>query len=115
MEPRNEAYYGFLSGVGTTISERLKIEGGFGLFEQDQIQNVQSTNNPLYGEMITAMGITGQISFKSREDMDFASSEDLRLYQNNPDVMRDTYIYHPSLDGFGAIVQAEINILVTLG
>ncbi|MEC7985674.1 MAG: hypothetical protein VX278_10960, partial [Myxococcota bacterium] len=110
-EPRNEAYYGFLSGIGTTINENLKIEGGFGLFEQDQIKNVQSTDNELYGEMITAMGFTGQISYKSRTDLAFASSEDLRLYQNNPDVMRDTYIFHPTLDGFGTIVQAEINVL----
>ncbi len=110
-EPRNEAYYGHLFGAGITINDNLKIEGGAGLFQQDQIKNVQSTDNELYGSMINALGYTGQISFKTRKDMQFSSSEDLRLYQNRPESLRDSYIFHPSLEGFGAILQAEVNVL----
>jgi hypothetical protein len=110
-EPRNEAYYGFLGGAGMTFAENLKIEGGVGLFQQDQIKNVQSTDNELYGSMINALGYTGQISYKTSQKMKFSSSEDLRLYQNRPENMRETYIRHPSFDGFGAVFKAEVNIL----
>ena len=110
-EPRNESYYGVLGGGGITINDNLKVEGGVGLFQQDQIKNVQSTDNVLYGSMINALGYCGQISFKTSSDLRFSSSEDLRLYQNKPESMRDTYIYHPSFDGLGAIFKAELNVL----
>lgn len=110
-EPRNEAYYGFLGGGGIKLTENLKVEGGVGLFQQDQIKNVQSTDNELYGSMINALGYTGQISYKTSDKLKFRGSEELFLYKNNPDSLRDTYIFHPSFDGFGAFFMAEINVL----
>ena len=110
-EPRNQTYYGVLAGAGIVPSENLRIEGGWALFQQDQIKNVQNTNNPLYGEIINAMGYTGQVSYKTRDDMEFFQSADLRLYQNDPDAPPRKYIRHRQLDGFGAIFQSEINVL----
>lgn len=110
-EPRNQAYYGFLAGAGTKIGKKFKVEASYGMFQQDQIENVQSTDNPLYGEMINAVGYAAQVSYKTRNDMNFPQNEDLRLYRNQPDTVRDTYIRHRSIDGFGAIFQAELNYL----
>ena len=110
-QPRNQTYYGLLGGAGIAPSPNLRLEIGSGWFQQDQIKNVPDTNSPLYGEIIQAIGYTGQISYKTRSDMKFFQSADLRLYRNDPNFGRDTYISHSELDGFGAIVQAEINVL----
>ena len=40
--PRNQTYYGVLAGAGITPSENVKLEGGWALFQQDQIKNVQN-------------------------------------------------------------------------
>ena len=69
------------------------------------------TPNPLYGEIITALGFSGQISYRTRTDMRFLQSADLRLYQNKPEMMKDGYITHTDVDGFGALFQAEVNSL----
>lgn len=110
-EPRNQTYYGYLSGAGVTIADKLKLEVGAGSFQQDQIKNVQDTDNPLYGELITAVGFAGQIAYRTRSDMRFIQSADLRLYQNKPDIIKDSYIRHSKLDGFGALFQAEVDAL----
>ena len=89
-----------MAGAGIVPSENLRIEGGWALFQQDQIKNVQNTNNPLYGEIINAMGYTGQVSYKTRDDMEFFQSADLRLYQNDPDAPPRKYIRHRQLDEF---------------
>ncbi|MEC8382260.1 MAG: hypothetical protein VXZ96_18155 [Myxococcota bacterium] len=110
-EPRNQTYYGYLAGAGVLIADKLKFEVGAGSFQQDQIKNVQDTENPLYGEIITALGFSGQISYRTRTDMRFLQSADLRLYQNKPEMMKDGYITHTDVDGFGALFQAEVNSL----
>ncbi len=110
-ETWNQAYYGFLGGAGVTIADRIKVEGGVGMFQQDQLKAVKSTTSDLYGEIIDAMGICGQISWRSRTDLGFPSSADLRLVRNSPDFMRDTYISHPNIDGLGLILLAEANSL----
>ena len=110
-QPRNQAYYGMLSGAGTTIGNELRLEVGFGSFQQGQLRNVQDTSSSLYGEMITAAGYSGQIAFRSREDINFFQSADLRLYRNSPEFVKDTYISHRQIDGFGLIIQGEINRL----
>ena len=38
-------------------------------------------------------------------------SADLRLYRNDPNFGRDTYISHSELDDVWTIIQAEINVL----
>lgn len=110
-QPRNQAYYGALGGAGTTIGNKLKLEVGIGSFQQGQLRNVQDTSSSLYGEMITAAGYSGQIAYRTREDLRFFQSADLRLYRNNPDFIKDSYISHSQIDGAGLIVQGEINRL----
>ena len=66
---------------------------------------------PLYGEIINAIGYCGQLSWRSRNDMRFMSSEDLRLMKNDAESQRDTYIQHRNIEGFGIMVQAEANVL----
>jgi hypothetical protein len=107
----NQAYYGNLFGAGTMLGDSIKIEGGAGLFQQGQILNVDETTSPLYGELIEAVGVAGQVAWKSREDMDFFQSADLRLVRNQPDFVRETYISHDQIEGTGIIVQAEVNHL----
>jgi hypothetical protein len=109
---RNAAYYSVLAGAGLDFQGKLRIEAGTGLFQQGQIINVQDTSSPLYGEMITAWGTSGQVSYRSTTDIPFIQSSELRLYRNSPEYMRDTYITNRFLEGFGFLVQAEINSLV---
>ena len=110
-ETRNQAYYGLLAGAGAEVVERLRVEGGLGSFDQGQILNITDTSSDLYGAPIQAFGVCGQIAYRTTPDLDFISSADLRLYRNEPDFARDTYIVHRQLDGFGALVQAEGNLL----
>jgi len=108
---RNQTYYGMLSGAGVQIADRLKLEAAFGSFQQGQFLNVDNTDSQLYGNMIVAMGMAGQIAFRSRTDLDFIQSADLRLYRNEPDNVRDSYTSHPQIDGVGIIVQTEVDRL----
>ncbi|MCB9761920.1 MAG: hypothetical protein H6739_18985 [Alphaproteobacteria bacterium] len=109
---RNATYYSFLSGAGLNLlNDRLKLEAGLGSFQQGQIINVRDTSSPLYGEIISALGTSGQISYRSTNELPFIQSSELRLYRNAPEFMRDTYIRHRQLDGFGWLVQAEVNRL----
>lgn len=110
-ETRNQTYYGLLAGGGVELIDKLKIEVGAGSFQQGQILNVSDSDSELYGELITAAGVSGQVSFRTRTDLDFITSGELRLYRNDADNQRDTYIKHVNIDGVGAIVQAEINML----
>ena len=108
---RNQAFYGYLGGAGTEIGDNLKLEIGVGSFQQGQIQNVDYTTSTLYGEIINAIGYAGQFAWRSNVDLKWIESADLKLYRNSPDFVRDTYINHRSLDGFGVLVQGEINRL----
>ena len=110
-EQHFEAYWGTLIGGGIQLGEKFKVEAGFGTFQQGQMLNVQDTSSPLYGEMINALGVAGQVAFRSSTDLDFIQSADLRLYRNGPDHQRETYIKHVHVDGLGVLVQAEINRL----
>ena len=107
---RNQAYYSFLSGAGMQVGNML-FEVGAGLFQQGQLENVPDASSPLYGRMISAYGLSGQVGWRSSDDIDFIQSGELRLYRNAPEYMRDTYISHGSHDGFGMLVQAEANLL----
>ncbi len=107
----NQAFYGFLSGAGVMIADRLKLEGAFGSFQQGQMLNVADTSSPLYGEMIVAAGYAAQVAWRNRGDMRFIESADLRLYRNGPDFVKETYISHDVIDGFGMLVQAEVDRL----
>jgi len=111
LRKNNQAYYGILAGAGTILNEKLKLEAGMGSFQQGQILNVDDTTSPLYGEMILAAGLSGQIAFRTRSDLDFIESADLKLYRNSPDFVKDTYISHRTLDGTGLLVQAELDRL----
>ena len=110
-QPRNQAYYGLLAGGGISPTDNFKFEFGTGWFQQDQIKNVPNTDSPLYGEMINAMGYSAQVSYKTRSDIKFFKSADLSLYRNTAETMRNGYISHSEIDGFGMIYQAEIDIL----
>ncbi|MCB9609843.1 MAG: hypothetical protein H6741_26310 [Alphaproteobacteria bacterium] len=110
---RNATYTSLLSGAGLNLlDDRFKAEVGLGSFQQGQILNVRDTSSPIYGEMITALGTSAQLSFRTQADISWIQSSELRLYRNSPEFMRDTYISHREVDGFGFMVQAEVNRLV---
>ncbi|MCB9778166.1 MAG: hypothetical protein H6742_06365 [Alphaproteobacteria bacterium] len=106
----NTTYYGVLAGGGLLVGKLFKVEVGAGSFQQDQFDNVDAASE-LYGDYITALGTAGQVAFRSTEDLSFIQSGDLRLYRNEPDAAKDSYIRHRKLDGAGVIVQAEIDRL----
>lgn len=108
---RNAAYYAVLAGGGLNFGDKLRLEVGAGLFQQGQILSTTDTSSPLYGELINALGTSAQVSYRTSTDIPFIQSSELRLYRNQPEYMRDTYITHRFLDGFGVLVQAEINSL----
>jgi hypothetical protein len=108
---RNQAYYGALFGGGVQLGENVKLEMGLGSFQQGQIQNVDSTTSTLYGEPIVALGYAGQVAWRSTPDLNWIESADLKLYRNSPDFVKESYISHRQLDGFGILVQGEVNRL----
>jgi hypothetical protein len=108
---RNQAYYGYLVGAGTEIGDQLKLEVGAGTFQQGQIQNVDYTTSTLYGEIINSLGYAGQVAWRSTADLGWIESADLKLYRNSPEFVTDSYISHRQVDGFGMLVQAEIDRL----
>ncbi len=108
---RNTVYYSTLFGAGLSLGDRVRVEGGLGFFQQGESRNGASAASPLYGELINAVGTSGQIAFRSTPELDFIQSSELRLYRNAPDYVRDSYISHHSLDGFGILIQAEANRL----
>jgi hypothetical protein len=57
------------------------------------------------------MGGCAQVAFRTTKDIDYITTQELRLYRNTPDFVRDSYLSHRELDGFGVLVQAEINVL----
>lgn len=110
-QTRNQAYYGLLAGGGIELFERLRLEAGAGSFDQGQILNITDTSSELYGAPIQATGLCAQIAYRTNPEIDFITSADLRLYRNAPDFVKDSYIYHRTLDGVGVLVQAEANVL----
>lgn len=108
---RNATYNSALGGLGVALGQKFKAELGAGLFQQGQIINVRDTSSPLYGELIKARGLSGQLAFRSTEELRFIQSAELRLPRNSPDFVKDTYIFHNDLDGFGVLAQVELNRL----
>lgn len=108
---RNQAYYGLLGGAAIQPMKKLKLDLGAGWFQQGQLTNVGDTTSPLYNAPIIASGACAQISVRSTEDIDFISSNELKLYRNAPEFVRDTYFSHRKVEGFGLLVQSEINML----
>lgn len=107
----NEAYWGGLAGGGVEIGKFLRLEAGVGNFQQGQLTNVGDVQSPLYNAPITALGGSAQISVRTNPELDYISSSELKLYRNAPEFMRDSYISHRRIDGFGLLVQSEINVL----
>jgi hypothetical protein len=108
---RNQAFYGLLAGGGMEFAEKLKVELGAGSFEQGQLTATDDASDDLYGEPVSAMGFAGQVAWRSTTELAFIQSSELRLYRNSPDYVKDSYIGHDQLDGFGMLVQAEWNYL----
>jgi hypothetical protein len=106
-----EAYWGALVGGGTEITKYAKVEVGAGSFQQGQLLNVKDVTSPLYAAPINAIGACAQVSFRTSEDLKWASSNELKLYRNAPEFVRDSYISHRETAGVGVIVQAEGNYL----
>jgi hypothetical protein len=51
------------------------------------------------------------VAFRTRGDLAFIESNDLKLYRNSPETAKDTYIGHRQVDGVGLLVQAEADML----
>jgi hypothetical protein len=108
---RNQSYRSLLAGAGTQIGENFLVEAGAGAFQQGQLENVPDSTSILYGRMINAFGVSTQLGWRSTTELDFIQSGELRLYQNSPDQMRDSYIRHANVKDFGVLIQAEVNYL----
>ncbi len=108
---RNQAFYGLLAGGGVELAEKFKVEAGVGSFEQGQLLATDDSSSALYGEPVSAMGVAGQVAWRSTSELAFIQSSELKLYRNGPDFQKDSYIDHDQLDGFGMLVQAEWNWL----
>ncbi len=108
---RNQAFYGILAGGGLQLAERFKVEGGVGSFQQGQITTSSETASALFGEPIKALGLAGQLAWRSTPELRFIESAELSLYRNGPDFVKDSYISHDQLDGFGMLAQVEWNYL----
>ncbi len=108
---RNQTYYGSLAGAGVQLGDNFKIEAGAGSFQQGQILNVDSTTSTLYGEPIVALGAAAQLAWRSTSGLRWIESADLKLYRNSPEFVKDSYISHQQIDGFGVLVQAEVDRL----
>lgn len=106
-----QAYYGGMAGLGGEIGDHLRLEAGAGSFQQGQLLAEASATSPLYGEFIKAVGVCGQVSVRTNPELDYIVSNELKLYRNAPQFMRDTYITHRTLEGAGLLVQAEGNYL----
>lgn len=111
-DPQNQAYYGGLVGLGGELGQHVRLEAGGGDFQQGQLSNVQDTQSPLYNASIFAAGGSAQVAFRTNPELDYIVSNELKLYKNHPDQVRDTYIRHRTLEGTGLLVQAEGNYLV---
>ena len=111
-DPQNQAYFGGLVGLGGELGDHVRIEGGAGDFQQGQLSNVQNVDSPLYNAAIYAIGGCAQVAFRTNPDLEYISSNELKLYRNKPDQVRDTYIKHRELKGSGLLIQAEGNYLV---
>lgn len=107
----NEAYWGGLAGGGIEIGKHLRVEAGAGTFEQGQLTNVGDVNSPLYNAPINAAGFSTQVSARTNPELDYIVSNELKLYRNAPEFVKDSYLFHRQLDGFGVLVQGEANVL----
>ena len=110
-EPQEETYYGALFGAGSELGDHVRVEAGLGSFEQGQLTNAASATSPIYLDPIQALGGCAQVAWRSTKDIDWIQTGELRLYRNSPDMVRDTYLKHQEVDGFGMLVQAEVNVL----
>ena len=89
----------------------MRVDLGAGWFEQGQLTNVADTTSPIYNAPIIATGACAQLSFRTNADLDFITSNELKLYRNAPEFVRDTYFSHRKLEGFGLLLQTEVNFL----
>jgi hypothetical protein len=110
-EPQEQAYYGGLFGIGSELGDHVRLEAGAGTFQQGQMTTALDTSSPVYLQPIDAMGGCAQVAFRTTKEIDYITTQELRLYRNTPDFVRDSYLSHRELDGFGVLVQAEINVL----
>jgi hypothetical protein len=108
---RNQAYYGTLGGLGGELGKHLRVEGGVGSFQQGQLTNVEDATSDLYNAPIYAVGGCAQVAVRTNPDLDYIVSNELKLYRNNPDFVKDSYITHAKLEGTGLLVQSEGNLL----
>jgi hypothetical protein len=110
FKPEEQAYWGGLVGGGTVIKDVFRAEFGAGSFQQGQFDNVDASS-VLYAQPINALGVSGQLGFRTNTDMDWSSSNELKLMRNAPEFVKDSYIRHGEVAGVGVIVQAEGNYL----
>lgn len=106
-----QAYWGALVGGGSVIADIVRIDLGAGSFQQGQILNIEDVTSELYASPINAIGACGQIGVRTNKGMDWSTSNELKLYRNAPDFVKDTYISHRQVEGVGLLVQAEGNYL----
>ncbi len=106
----NQTFYAALAGGGVMVGDLLKLEANAGSFQQGQFTSADATG-PLYGTPIVAMGVAGQVAFRSRPEVKFIQSGDLRLYRNEPDSVQESYIRHAKIDGVGLLAQTEVDRL----
>ena len=109
--PLEEARWGGLAGGGVSLGKLVRLEVGAGSFQQGQLVNVKDVTSALYAAPINAIGGSAQLGVRSTEEMAWVSSNELKLYRNAPEFMRDSYINHREVDGVGVLVQAEANYL----
>ncbi len=108
---RNQAYWAALGGGGVEIAKLFRVDAGAGWFQQGQLTNVADTTSVLYNAPIIATGGCAQISFRTTEKIDFISNSELKLYRNAPEFVRESYISHRKVEGFGLLIQGEVNVL----
>jgi hypothetical protein len=107
----NEAYWGGLAGGGVELGKHFRWELGLGSFQQGQLTNVGDVDSELYNAPINAAGVSTQLSVRTNPELDYVVSNELKLYRNAPEFVKDSYLVHRQLDGFGLLVQGEANVL----
>lgn len=103
----NETNYGILAGGGLDLLEWLRLDLGFGYFQQGKFQN----NESLLDTRVYTMGASGRVTL--RQGLPIQSSVDYMLYRNDPNVnvvdwWHDKYVAKK----FSWSISGEFNYLV---